>query len=138
MAHWTDINIKLPEEELTASGIGSRKSIEVLLLIESEKSRFRRVGYWDYKASCWLQNNQQLRPEQLFGSVISWSRILDMPVENLILPKDGSKISFVDLERNKFDGTYVRSEELFFKGFEETGDFLHKCDVKSWTSYVEF
>ena len=49
----------------------------------------------------------------------------------LQLPKNGQKVTFKPTENNnannlEFDGIYIKSEDMFFIGFEETGHFLYK------------
>jgi hypothetical protein len=56
---------------------------------------------------------------------------------DLQLPQDGQKVTFKPTENNnannlEFDGIYIKSEDMFFIGFEETGDFLFSSQVAFW------
>ncbi len=47
-------------------------------------------------------------------------------------PKDNQKVRFTDFNGKTYDGLYIQSEDMFFIGFEESGDFLFRLQVKSW------
>ena len=47
-------------------------------------------------------------------------------------PKDNQHISFKDKKGNEHEGIFIEDENMFFIGFEETGDFLYFAEVVSW------
>lgn len=51
---------------------------------------------------------------------------------NMERPKDNQHISFKDKKGNEHEGIFIEDENMFFIGFEETGDFLYFAEVVSW------
>jgi len=49
-----------------------------------------------------------------------------------IRPKDNQKVSFTDGDGETFEGIFIADEDMFFIGFEETGDFLYASQIESW------
>ena len=53
------------------------------------------------------------------------------------LPKNGSSIVFMPLDSSlEFTGLYIKSEKLFFIGFEEAGEFYYSNQIAFW-KYME-
>lgn len=47
-------------------------------------------------------------------------------------PQDNQKVLFTDEEGNEHEGLYIEDEDMFFIGFDDTGDFLYAMQVQSW------
>lgn len=53
-------------------------------------------------------------------------------------PKDGQKVAFkpllgdFDIDDITYEGFYIKSEDMFFIGFEDKGDFLFSFSVSFW------
>ena len=61
---------------------------------------------------------------------------------DLKLHEDGQKVTFKPTENNnannlEFDGVYIKSEDMFFIGFENEGDFYFSNRVAFWKQYNE-
>jgi hypothetical protein len=48
------------------------------------------------------------------------------------LPKDNSKVHFTDDQNREYDGRFIEDENMFFIGFEDTGDFRHSFEIIDW------
>ena len=58
----------------------------------------------------------------------------------LQLPEDGQKVTFKPVDNNAnnsldIHGIYIKSENMFFVGFEETGDFYFASRIAFWKNY---
>jgi hypothetical protein len=57
---------------------------------------------------------------------------------DLMKPQDGQKVAFkpvlgdFDIDDITYEGVYLLSEDMFFIGNEETGDFLFSFQVSFW------
>lgn len=53
-------------------------------------------------------------------------------------PEDGQKVAFkpllddFDVDDITYEGIYIKSEDMFFIGFEDEGDFLFSFGVSFW------
>jgi hypothetical protein len=47
-------------------------------------------------------------------------------------PKDKQKVSFTGEDGESYEGMFIDSEDMFFIGFEDSGDFLYASQVESW------
>jgi hypothetical protein len=61
---------------------------------------------------------------------------------DLELPLDGEKVTFKPIKNDKkdsleFHGIYIFSEDMFFIGFEDEGDFLFSNQVAFWRKYED-
>jgi len=50
----------------------------------------------------------------------------------MIPTENNLPIRFIDMDNNVYDGLFIQKENLFFIGFEESGDFLFSFQVKAW------
>ena len=48
-------------------------------------------------------------------------------------PKDNQRVSFTDDNGEKHEGIYIEDEDMFFIGFDDTGDFIFASQIDSWT-----
>jgi hypothetical protein len=48
------------------------------------------------------------------------------------MPKDKSRIHFTDDEGREYDGSYIESDNMFFIGFEDKGDFRYGFEITEW------
>jgi len=54
-------------------------------------------------------------------------------INALGLPEDKRSINFFNLKGDMLQGTYIPQEEMFFIGFEDSGEFLFARDVSYWS-----
>ena len=56
---------------------------------------------------------------------LNWEEVKGVPNEKV-------PIKFRNSDGDWLDGMYIKSEQMFFLGFEESGDFLFHSDVTDW------
>jgi len=54
-------------------------------------------------------------------------------IKSLGLPEDKRSINFFNLQGDMLQGTYIPQEQMFFIGFEDSGEFLFARDVAYWS-----
>lgn len=80
----------------------------------------------DIKYSNWLKQDMKKEIKK-----IKWYST------DMKLPKDGSSIVFMPTDSSlEFKGLYIKSEKLFFIGFEEAGEFYYYNQIAFW-KYME-
>ena len=48
------------------------------------------------------------------------------------LPKDNSKVHFIDDQNREYDGRFIKDENMFYIGFEDRGDFRYSFEIIDW------
>tara|TARA_Y100000385_G_scaffold87647_1_gene90255 strand:+ start:121 stop:435 length:315 start_codon:yes stop_codon:yes gene_type:complete len=56
---------------------------------------------------------------------LNWEEVKGVPNEKV-------PIKFRNSDGDWLDGVYIKSEQMFFLGFETSGDFLFHSDVTDW------
>tara|TARA_Y100001937_G_C7116082_1_gene330186 strand:- start:1447 stop:1827 length:381 start_codon:yes stop_codon:yes gene_type:complete len=48
------------------------------------------------------------------------------------VPKERKPIQFRNTDGDWLEGVYIEAEQMFYLGYEESGEFLFHCDVTDW------
>ncbi len=52
--------------------------------------------------------------------------------EVLVKPADNAKVEFTDRWDKTFTGSYIKEEDMFYIGDEDSGEFRYFKEIKSW------
>jgi len=129
--NWNENKSEYPPEEKTPDGIGMRKSVKVLLLATSSKTKEEKilnVAFYDYLKSKWMvaHNFKEWLPMSNL-TAIAWCEINNIPVNK---PNDKQEVKFTDCQHITRTGTYIESEDIFLIN---DMDFVFRQFVNSWT-----